>query len=171
MVSRVDLKTRNTTGKTENPFQTFHCSWKFFHWNFLNSRQVFHLPVLSNCIFVNGNQRNLALHHGVFVPYQWQAAMGQILPCEQRLHFRGMSWRAKSSYFSNASSYRENVASARRVVKYWTFFIAVPCRCGLRGGYIELVGFNDQLRSRVKTYLSARSCPSTIGQVRIMYVM
>ena len=64
--------------------------------------------------------------------------------------------RAKSSYFSNASSYRENVASARRVVKYWTFFIAVPCRCGLRGGYIELVGFNDQLRSRVKTYLSAK---------------
>ena len=54
---------------------------------------------------------------------------------------------------------------------FWTFFIAVPCRCGLRGGYIELVGFNDQLRSRVKTYLSARSCPSTIGQVRIMYVM
>ncbi|CAH3174521.1 unnamed protein product [Porites lobata] len=37
--------------------------------------------------------------------------------------------------------------------------------CGLRGGYIELVGFNDQLRSRVKTYLSARSCPSTIAQV------
>ena len=29
------------------------------------------------------------------------------LLCEQRLHFRGMSWRA--------SSYRENVASARRV--------------------------------------------------------
>ena len=26
-----------------------------------------------------------------------------------------MSWRAKSSYFSHASSYRENVASARRV--------------------------------------------------------
>ena len=41
----------------------------------------------------------------------------------------------------------------------------------LKTGYIELVGFNDQLRSRVKTYLSARSCPSTIGQVRIMYVM
>ena len=37
------------------------------------------------------------------------------LPCEQRLHFRGMNWRAKSSYFSHASSYRENVASARRV--------------------------------------------------------
>ena len=37
------------------------------------------------------------------------------LPCEQRLHFRGMSWRGKSSYFSHASSYRENVASARRV--------------------------------------------------------
>ena len=33
--------------------------------------------------------------------------------CEQRLHFRGMSGRAKSS-FSHASSYRENVASARR---------------------------------------------------------
>ena len=54
---------------------------------------------------------------------------------------------------------------------YSTYFIAVPCRCGLRGGYIELVGFNDQLRSRVKTYLSARSCPSTIGQVQKMYHM
>ena len=32
------------------------------------------------------------------------------VPCEQRLHFRG------SSYFSHASSYRENVASARRVI-------------------------------------------------------
>ena len=30
---------------------------------------------------------------------------------------------------------------------YSTYFIAVPFRCGLRGGYIELVGFNDQLRS------------------------
>ena len=36
------------------------------------------------------------------------------IPCEQRLHFRGMSWRTKS-YFSHASSYRENVASARRI--------------------------------------------------------
>ena len=38
------------------------------------------------------------------------------LPREQRLHFRDTSWRAKSSYFSHASSYRENVASARRVL-------------------------------------------------------
>ena len=39
-----------------------------------------------------------------------------MLPREQRLHFRGMSWCAKSSYFSHARSYRENVASARRVI-------------------------------------------------------
>ena len=31
-----------------------------------------------------------------------------------RADMSGMSWRAKSSYFSHASSYRENVASARR---------------------------------------------------------
>ncbi|XP_020603305.1 alanine aminotransferase 2-like [Orbicella faveolata] len=37
--------------------------------------------------------------------------------------------------------------------------------CGLRGGYIELVGLSDQVKSQIKTYLSARSCPSTIGQV------
>ncbi|KAJ7356046.1 glycerol-3-phosphate O-acyltransferase 2 [Desmophyllum pertusum] len=37
--------------------------------------------------------------------------------------------------------------------------------CGLRGGYMELVGLSDQVKSRIKTYLSARSCPSTIGQV------
>lgn len=36
--------------------------------------------------------------------------------------------------------------------------------CGLRGGYIELVGFSNQVKLRVKTYLSARSCSSTVGQ-------
>ena len=46
------------------------------------------------------------------------------IPCEQRLHFRSMSWRAKSSYFSHASSYRENVASARRVLTI-TFMLTV----------------------------------------------
>ena len=40
------------------------------------------------------------------------------------------------------------------------------CRCGLRGGYIELVGLSDQVKSRIKMYLSARNCSSTIGQVR-----
>ena len=33
-----------------------------------------------------------------------RAASTLELPCEQRLHFRGMSWCAKSSYFSHASS-------------------------------------------------------------------
>jgi len=37
-------------------------------------------------------------------------ASPRVLPCEQRLQFRGMS-----CYFSHASSYRENVVSARRV--------------------------------------------------------
>lgn len=50
------------------------------------------------------------------------------------------------------------------LVPYDVVFCA--CRCGLRGGYIELVGLNDQVRFRIKTYLSTRSCPSTIGQVR-----
>ncbi|XP_022791360.1 alanine aminotransferase 2-like isoform X3 [Stylophora pistillata] len=36
--------------------------------------------------------------------------------------------------------------------------------CGLRGGYIELVGFSEQVKARIKMYLSARSCSSTIGQ-------
>ena len=45
----------------------------------------------------------------------FHASVKRKVPCEQRLHFRGMSWRAKSSYFSHASYYRENVASARRV--------------------------------------------------------
>ena len=41
------------------------------------------------------------------------------VPCEQRIHFRGLRWRAKSSYFSLAISYRENVSSARRVTQVW----------------------------------------------------
>ena len=51
------------------------------------------------------------------------------------------------------------------------FLHCCSLQMGLKGGYIELVGFNDQLRSPVKIYLSARSCPSTIGQVQIMYHM
>ena len=39
--------------------------------------------------------------------------MAYILPCEQRLHFRYVSWR---SYFSHDSSHSESVASARRVL-------------------------------------------------------
>ena len=35
--------------------------------------------------------------------------MAYILPCEQRLHFRYVSWR---SYFSHDSSHSESVASA-----------------------------------------------------------
>ena len=49
------------------------------------------------------------------ISYGFRTGARAILPCEQRLHFRGMSWRAKSSYFSHAISYHENVASARRV--------------------------------------------------------
>lgn len=37
--------------------------------------------------------------------------------------------------------------------------------CGLRGGYIELVGLSEKVKARIKMYLSARSCPSTVGQV------
>ena len=96
-----------------------------FHLNVPKSCQVFYLPVLSNCNFVNSTHVNDKL--------QWV----------------------------NCSSTQTTRLTS----------IAVPCRCGLRGGYIELVGFIDQLRSRVKTYLSPRSCPSTIGQVRIMYVI
>ena len=39
------------------------------------------------------------------------------IPSGQRLHFRCVRWRAKSSYFSQASVRSENVASARRVRK------------------------------------------------------
>ena len=48
---------------------------------------------------------------GLFLAFHLQ------LPCEQRLHFRGVSWSAKvvgRGYFS-ASSHSENVASARRI--------------------------------------------------------
>lgn len=49
---------------------------------------------------------------------------------------------------------------------FFHLFFFLFCRCGLRGGYIELLGLSDQVKFRIKTYLSARSCPSTIGQVR-----
>ena len=58
------------------------------------------------------------------------------LPCEQRLHFRGMRWRAKSNYFSHASSFRENVASARRVTTGTRFdfkFFRVFSKYGIPG--------------------------------------
>ena len=43
----------------------------------------------------------------------FQQLAGVALPCEQRLHFRCVSWRAKS--FRTTAHTGENVASARRV--------------------------------------------------------
>ena len=49
--TKVALKKRNTTGKTEKLFQTFRCSSKFST-EFLEQSS----GDLSNCIFVNGKQ-------------------------------------------------------------------------------------------------------------------
>ena len=43
-------------GKNKKTFSGTPLPLDIFHWNFLKSCQVFYLPVLSNCIFVNGKQ-------------------------------------------------------------------------------------------------------------------
>ena len=64
--------------------------------------------------FTNHQKSTSLVFHYLIIPISSFEAVN-VVPCEQRLHYRGMSWRAKSSYFSQASSYRENLASARRV--------------------------------------------------------
>ena len=63
--------------------------------------------------------------------------MAYILPCEQRLHFRYVSWR---SYFSHDSSHSESVASARRMLifgsdrKYNRIIFLLKARFAITGG-------------------------------------
>ena len=63
--------------------------------------------------------------------------MAYILPCEQRLHFRYVSWR---SYFSHDSSHSESVASARRVLifgrdrRYNRIIFLLKARFAITGG-------------------------------------
>lgn len=38
-------------------------------------------------------------------------------------------------------------------------------RCGLRGGYMELVGFSEEVMEKLYTLCSAKLCPNTVGQV------
>ena len=89
------------------------------------------------------------------------------VPCEQRIHFRGLRWRAKSSYFSLAISCRGNVSSARRVTQVWQNSRAVQredprahlCRAFLLTlkslPRIKNIG-EDWERARI--HLSTRSC-------------
>lgn len=37
--------------------------------------------------------------------------------------------------------------------------------CGFRGGYCELVNFDDDVQAQLFKYLSARLCPAVLGQV------
>ena len=63
--------------------------------------------------------------------------MAYILPCEQRLHSRYVSWR---SYFSHDSSHSESVASARRVLifgrdrRYNRIIFLFKARFAITGG-------------------------------------
>ena len=39
-------------------------------------------------------------------------------------------------------------------------------RCGIRGGYLEVVGLDPEVRAVLEKYFSAKLCSSTPGQVR-----
>ena len=62
-------------------------------------------------------------------------------------------------------------------VSYW--LLPPPCtvgpqcvlthsRCGIRGGYLEVVGFDQEVKAVLEKYFSAKLCSSTPGQVRFI---
>lgn len=42
---------------------------------------------------------------------------------------------------------------------FWTW------RCGIRGGYMEVIGLDSDVKYQIRKMLSARLCSTTIGQV------
>ena len=42
-------------------------------------------------------------------------------------------------------------------------------RCGIRGGYMQIVGLDDQVVEQIYKLLTVNLCPNTPGQVIILY--
>ena len=45
------------------------------------------------------------------------------------------------------------------------FMIAHPSRCGIRGGYMQMVGLDDRVMKELYKHVSVSLCPNTLGQV------
>lgn len=45
------------------------------------------------------------------------------------------------------------------------------CRCGIRGGYMEMVGINKDVMDILEKYMSSKLCANTIGQVKSIPIM
>ena len=41
----------------------------------------------------------------------------------------------------------------------------VLCRCGIRGGYMEMVGISSNVMDILERYMSSKLCANTVGQV------
>ena len=41
-------------------------------------------------------------------------------------------------------------------------------RCGFRGGFMELVGFDQPMLTQIQKIMNTKLCPSTTGQVRLL---
>ena len=43
--------------------------------------------------------------------------------------------------------------------------IDILCRCGLRGGYMEMVGISSDVKQVLERYMDSKLCANTVGQV------
>ena len=43
--------------------------------------------------------------------------------------------------------------------------IYILCRCGIRGGYMEMVGISGEIMEVLERYMSSKLCANTVGQV------
>ena len=39
------------------------------------------------------------------------------------------------------------------------------CRCGIRGGYMEMVGISSDVKEVLDRYMDSKLCANTVGQV------
>lgn len=43
--------------------------------------------------------------------------------------------------------------------------------CGLRGGYMEVINLDEQVKEQLRKLVSCRLCPPSIGQVINLYTI
>ena len=53
------------------------------------------------------------------------------------------------------------------MVFYFRFENHIPLRCGLRGGYVELVNIDPDVIVQFRKALSAKLCSAVTGQVMV----
>lgn len=79
------------------------------------------------------------------------------MSCNKKRIFKNV---LSMDYLPQASTFAHN-----GMIFIHNFVLAHPSRCGIRGGYMQMVGLDDLVMKELYKHVSVSLCPNTLGQV------